>query len=148
VVLTAGDVGAYTKPAGGIPSTDLASAVQTSLGKADSALQTAPVTSVNGHTGVVTITASDVGLSNAYIKPGTGIPASDLATAVQTSLGKADSALQTAPVTSVNGHTGVVTVSKSDVGLGNVQNLAVLVLGPSDPVPGGTPAGTVILRTT
>lgn len=31
--------GKYTKPSGGIPKTDLASAVQTSLGKADSALQ-------------------------------------------------------------------------------------------------------------
>ena len=30
----------YTKPAGGIPSTDLSGAVQTSLGKADSAEQT------------------------------------------------------------------------------------------------------------
>lgn len=30
----------YTKPSGGIPKTDLASAVQTSLGKADTALQT------------------------------------------------------------------------------------------------------------
>ena len=36
---------------------------------------------------------------------------SDLASDVQTSLGKADSALQSAPVTSVNGKTGVVTVS-------------------------------------
>ena len=31
--------GSYSKPSGGIPKTDLASAVQTSLGKADSALQ-------------------------------------------------------------------------------------------------------------
>ena len=31
--------GTYSKPSGGIPATDLASAVQTSLGKADSALQ-------------------------------------------------------------------------------------------------------------
>lgn len=31
--------GTYSKPSGGIPKTDLASAVQTSLGKADSALQ-------------------------------------------------------------------------------------------------------------
>lgn len=31
--------GKYSKPSGGIPSTDLASAVQTSLGKADTALQ-------------------------------------------------------------------------------------------------------------
>ena len=36
---------------------------------------------------------------------------SDLAQDVQTSLGKADSALQSAPVTSVNGKTGAVTVS-------------------------------------
>ena len=37
------------------------SAVQTSLGKADSALQTAPVSSVNGQTGAVVLGASDVG---------------------------------------------------------------------------------------
>lgn len=34
----------YSKPYGGIPSTDLASAVQTSLGKADTALQSVPNT--------------------------------------------------------------------------------------------------------
>lgn len=34
--------GKYTKPSDGIPKTDLASAVQTSLGKADSALQSVP----------------------------------------------------------------------------------------------------------
>lgn len=54
VVLDAEDVGAYTKPSGGIPKTDLASAVQTSLGKADSA----------------------------YQKPSGGIPASDIASGV------------------------------------------------------------------
>ena len=59
---------AYQKPAAGIPKSDLASAVQTSLGKADSA----------------------------YQKASTGIPKADLASAVQTSLGKADSALQPA----------------------------------------------------
>ena len=36
--------GKYEKPSGGIPKTDLASAVQTSLGKADSALQAVPDT--------------------------------------------------------------------------------------------------------
>ena len=51
----------YTKPSGGIPKTDLASDVQTSLGKADTALQSAPVTSVNGKTGAVQLGASDVG---------------------------------------------------------------------------------------
>ena len=48
---------------------------------------------------------------------------SDLADDVQTSLGKADSALQSAPVTSVNSKTGAVTLGKSDVGLGNVDNV-------------------------
>ena len=75
----------YSKPSGGIPKTDLASDVQTSLGKADSALQSVsksdvglgnvanerqyssenpppyPVTSVNGQTGAVELTAEDVG---------------------------------------------------------------------------------------
>lgn len=56
----------YTKPGTGIPKTDMASAVQTSLGKADSA----------------------------YQKPSGGIPKTDLVSAVQTSLGKADTAIQ------------------------------------------------------
>jgi hypothetical protein len=48
----------YTKPAYGIPATDMTSAVQASLAKADTALQTAPVTSVNGQTGAVTVQAA------------------------------------------------------------------------------------------
>ena len=51
----------YTKPESGIPKSDLATSVQTSLDKADSALQSAPVTSVNGKTGAVQLGASDVG---------------------------------------------------------------------------------------
>ena len=51
----------YTKPSSGIPKSDLAQSVQDSLDKADSALQSAPVTSVNGETGAVTLAASDVG---------------------------------------------------------------------------------------
>ena len=47
----------------------------------------------------------------------------DLASDVQTSLGKADSALQSAPVTSVNSKTGAVSLAKGDVGLGNVDNV-------------------------
>ena len=60
------DYGTYSLPSGGIPSSDMASAVQTSLGKADTA----------------------------YQKPSAGIPSSDMASAVQTSLGKADTAYQ------------------------------------------------------
>lgn len=58
--------GFYTKPSGGIPSSDLADAVQTALTSA----------------------------GTAYQKPSGGIPSTDLASAVQTSLGKADTALQ------------------------------------------------------
>ena len=42
--ITAAALGAYVKPSGGIPKTDLASAVQTSLEKADTALQSIPST--------------------------------------------------------------------------------------------------------
>lgn len=71
----------YTKPESGIPKSDLASSVQTSLDKADTALQSAPVTSVNGKTGDVTLGAGDVG----------ALPSS------------------TKFVSSVNGETGAVT---------------------------------------
>jgi uncharacterized membrane protein len=53
------------------------------------------VYAVNGQDGDVTITAAGLG---AYVKPGTGVPKTDLEEAVQTSLGKADTALQPADV--------------------------------------------------
>lgn len=83
----------YTMPTGGIPKSDLSSSVQSSLDKAETALQTAPVTSVNSKTGAVTLGKSDVGLGNV------------------------DNVRQYSatnpppyPVTSVNGHTGAITV--------------------------------------
>lgn len=82
--------GFYTKPSGGIPSSDMSSAVQSSLGKADSAYQKPS----NG------IPAEDIksgvipDVSGFYTKPSGGIPSTDMASAVQTSLGKADSAYQ------------------------------------------------------
>jgi len=134
VVLTAADVGAgtYSKPSGGIPSSDLAAAVQTSLGKADTALQSAPVQSVNGKTGTVVLSASDVG-AGTYSKPSGGIPASDLASGViptvptkvsdltnDSGFVNASGAAAAAPVQSVNGQTGAVSLmipsSASDVG--------------------------------
>lgn len=63
--ITAVALGAYVKPSGGIPKTDLASTVQTSLEKADTALQSAPVSSVNSKTGAVVLSASDVGAMGA-----------------------------------------------------------------------------------
>lgn len=52
---------AYVKPGTGIPSTDLASAVQTSLGKADSALQSVSSTNISDATttGKAVLTAAD-----------------------------------------------------------------------------------------
>lgn len=88
----------YDKPSGGIPKSDLASSVQSSLDKADTALQqhqdisalTAHVANNNVH-----VTADNKTAWNAkYNKPTDGIPKTDLASAVQTSLGKADTALQ------------------------------------------------------
>ena len=89
------DGGGYKKPSGGIPSSDMASAVQASLGKADSSVQTV---SINGGSAIqptdgnvdITIPSSDW----SDVKPTGGVPATDLASAVQTSLGKADSAIQ------------------------------------------------------
>ena len=69
----------YSKPSGGIPKTDLASDVQTSLGKADSALQS--------------VTKSDVGLGN-----------------VDNVKQYSSSNPPPYPVTSVNGQTGDVEV--------------------------------------
>lgn len=80
--------GKYAKPSGGIPKTDLASAVQTSLGKADTA----------------------------YQKASTGIPKSDLVSAVQTSLGKADTAVQS--ITATGDATGTATVSSGAATIG------------------------------
>ena len=48
----------YSKPSSGIPSTDLASAVQTSLGKADSALQSSDLTDYELNTNKVTSISS------------------------------------------------------------------------------------------
>ena len=58
----------YTKPTTGIPKTDLASDVQWSLDKADTALQSAPVTSVNTKTGAVVLTQDDVGDGVTYVR--------------------------------------------------------------------------------
>lgn len=108
--------GTYSKPSGGIPKSDLTNAVQTSLGKADTALQsfteTDPtVPSWAKQTNKPSYTQDEVSDGSTYkrvsatekttwnnkgtySKPSGGIPKTDLASAVQTSLGKADTALQ------------------------------------------------------
>ena len=149
-----------------VTTAKLSTAIQSTLAKAESALQTAPVTSVASKTGTVTLVKGDVGLANVDNTADSAKPISTatqtaldakiasndsrltdtrvptdasvttakvadnaitsvkLATAVQTSLSKADSALQTAPVTSVASRTGAITLTKTDVGLANVDNTA------------------------
>lgn len=76
------NTGTYSKPTGGIPKTDLSDSVQASLGKADTALQSAPVTSVNGKTGAVSLGAADVGaISSAAGSVGTSNLGSNVVTA-------------------------------------------------------------------
>lgn len=88
----------YNKPTDGIPKTDLASAVQTSLGKADTALQEhQDISDLVSHTqnsNIHVTSEQKTAWSAKYDKPSGGIPKSDLASAVQTSLNKADTALQ------------------------------------------------------
>lgn len=59
--------GRYSKPEGGIPKTDLAQAVQTSLGKADTALQTVTLESGTNN-GTVKITVDDTVTDNVAVK--------------------------------------------------------------------------------
>jgi hypothetical protein len=69
-----------------------------------------------------TSTAAGLGL---YTKPSTGIPATDMDTAVQTSLGKADSALQSETDPTVPTWAKAETkptYTASEVGLGSVDN--------------------------
>lgn len=88
----------YNKPTDGIPKTDLASAVQASLNKADTALQEhQDISDLVSHTqnsNIHVTSEQKTAWSAKYDKPTGGIPKTDLASAVQTSLGKADTALQ------------------------------------------------------
>ena len=125
----------------------------TAFVKAQGYLTTAPVTSVAGKTGVVSLVKADVGLGNVDNTPDaskpvstaqqaaldakaplaspelTGVPtaptalaSADSAQIATTAFVKAQGYLTTAPVASVAGKTGVVTLVKGDVGLGNVDN--------------------------
>ena len=127
---------------------------------------------INGHTLTGNQSASDLGLGT-YSKPASGIPKTDLAQDVQTSLGKADTALQTAPVQSVAGKTGAVTLGAGDVGFnsseeynegtvgaelselnrhlsdldGDVTTLETTVTGKADKTTYVTLSGTIITQT-
>ena len=103
------NTGTYSKPSGGIPKTDLASAVQTSLGKADSALQsyteTDPVFSASPAAGITSANITSWNNKGTYSKPSGGIPASDLADTYLKSYTETDpvfSASAAAGITSTN----------------------------------------------
>lgn len=102
------NTGDYSKPSGGIPKTDLASDVRTSLGKADSALQEHQ--SLDAYRTASAQDAIDAAQNAAiaakYTKPASGIPASDLAEGV----------IPTIPITSMS----VNGVEQTPVG-GNVD---------------------------
>lgn len=120
VVLDAQDVGAYEKPVSGIPKNDLESAVQTSLEKADTALQSAPVTSVNTKTGAVVLTPSDIG-AGTYSKPSGGIPASDLAAGVIPTVPVQDVQVNGVSVLS-GGVANVPVATQNSIGVSAVAN--------------------------
>lgn len=84
---------AYQMPDGGIPSSDMSNAVQTSLNKADTAYQK-PVNGIPSSDMTSGVQTALNKAETAYQKPASGIPSTDLASGVQTSLAKADSAYQ------------------------------------------------------
>lgn len=91
------------------------------------------VTSVAGKIGAVTVTKSDVGLANVENKSSATIRGEITSGNVTTALGftpynatnpSSYITAAGAPVQSVNSKTGAVTLTKSDVGLGNADNTA------------------------
>ena len=194
------NTGTYSKPSGGIPKTDLASTIQTSLGKADTALQSyteqyqgtvqsvatsETLDEVNTTTyvkyvsqtltdaqkaqarsnigaaaigeggGGSTLTESDIAAmgftknTGTYSKPSGGIPKTDLASSVQTSLGKADTALQSyteqykGTVTGVKINGTTKNPSSGVVDLGTVITSHQDISGKQDKLTSGTNIKTV-----
>ena len=149
---------AYQLPENGIPSTDLAQAVQDALTAAGTALQASDLETLNGKVAALEslvaegddptsaidkfneivdflnhitntetlegiVSGINTSISAKYTKPNTGIPLADLASDVQTSLGKADTALQT--------HQSIKTINgASMVGSGDVELPAEITSNP------------------
>jgi hypothetical protein len=122
---------------------DAINAVQTALGvNLSGAVAAAPVQSVAGRTGTVTLAKADVGLGNVDNTSDANKPVSTAQAAADTSVQSfavqrsnhtgtqtastisdfATAAATAAPVQSVAGRTGAVTLAKADVGLSNVDN--------------------------
>lgn len=87
------NTGTYSKPSGGIPKTDLASAVQTSLGKADTALQS--------YTEQYKGTVTGVKINGTTKNPSSGVV--DLGTVVTDISGKQDKLVSGTNIKTING---------------------------------------------
>ena len=89
--------GAYKKPVTGIPFADLADGVQDSLSNADEA-KAGLAGKQDTIQDLPTIRSGAAAGATAYQKPGAGVPKTDLASGVQSSLDLADSSVQAEPV--------------------------------------------------
>jgi hypothetical protein len=120
----------YTKPGTGIPSTDLAAAVQTSLGKADSAVQSVSSTSITDSTttGRSVLTAADAATARTTLGVAYGTAAGTVAQGNDSRFSPASTAISDSTAT---GRALITTVDAST---------ARTTLG----VAYGTSAGTVL----
>lgn len=149
--------GTYSKPSGGIPKTDLATSIQESLEKADTALQT-ELDPIFKASAAYDITSSDITNWNSKtsnIGTVTGIKINGSTKNPSSGIVDLGTIITSIPVTSVAGKTGAVTLAKGDVGLGNVTNEskatmftnAALTGTPTAPTAGSTTNTTQIATT-
>lgn len=134
VVITKSDVGL-----GSVQNYGLATQAQAEAGSVDTAYMTplktkyainalSPVKSVAGKTGAVTLSSSDVGLGNVQnygVATQSEAEAGTASNKYMTPLTTKQAINALSPVKSVNGKTGAVSITKSDVSLGNVQNYGI-----------------------
>ena len=129
-----GNIDAYTKPSGGIPKADLASGVQTSLGKADTALQNVTAEAVLGAAEDFTSEQKPVfrGYIGAgtYSKPSGGIPATDLAGDIPaTKLAAAVQAALTPKILTMTKSGNTYTYGSANFSFSALDDLITLVSG-------------------
>lgn len=123
----------YTKPSTGIPASDLAAGV----------IPAAPGTLNTNNTTAQTVSSSEAlsgtiklhkisktGSYSDLIKPSTGIPKTDLASAVQTSLEKADTSVQNkgseSNIVAGVGNNSNISITSSNIGM-ETENSAILI---------------------
>jgi len=131
---------------GAVGTTQLTTSVQNSLSLANTALQTAPVTSVAGKTGAVSLTSADVGLGNVNNTSDANKP---ISAATQAALDAKVSQTDLDSDTSnlVNTSTSTAAAINSKITNAMAGSISVYMLAPSDPDPStGSPAGLYFRR--